>query len=358
MITFGLVIPATTYPQSDARVAFFDRLIDRLEQIPGVTAVAAMNGLPPSRQVNANDTDFEGLVPTPGGPAQNVDYYQITTSDYVRTMGIPVIEGRAFGPGDVAGAPPVMLVNESLAKRFYPGQSVIGRRIRPSGGGGPNTPYFTVVGVLKDVKQGGLDSDTGTELYVTTAQTASTLGFAPQSMNLVLRTSLSLAALAPSIRRVVTEMDASLPIVNMRTMDEVFAASVVRPRFLAQLLAIFAALALTLAAIGTYGVLSYAVTERRHEIGIRMALGADRGKVLGMILGQGLRVTALGLVIGIAGSFALTRLASSLLFQVKPTDPATFIIVAAFITVVAAIACLIPARRATRVDPMVVLREE
>jgi ABC-type antimicrobial peptide transport system permease subunit len=153
-------------------------------------------------------------------------------------------------------------------------------------------------------------------------------------------------------------MDASLPIIDMRTMDDVFSASVVRPRFLAQLLAIFAGLALVLAAIGTYGVLSYNVTERRHEIGIRMALGADRGRVLGMILGHGLRVTALGLVVGVLGSLALTRLVSSLLFQVEPTDPLTFVTVAVFITAVAAVACLIPARRATRVDPMVVLREE
>jgi ABC-type antimicrobial peptide transport system permease subunit len=146
--------------------------------------------------------------------------------------------------------------------------------------------------------------------------------------------------------------------VNMRTMDDVFSQSVVRPRFLAQLLTIFGALALVLAAIGTYGILSYAVTERRHEIGIRMALGADRGAVLGMVLGQGMRVTALGLVVGIIGSLLLTRLVSTLLFEVKPTDPVTFLAVAVFITIIAALACLVPARRATRVDPMVALRDE
>ena len=355
LITFGLVQSGAKYPEMERRAAFFGGVISRIQALPGVTAAAAMTGLPPQRQVNANDTDFEGLTQQPGGPFHNVDYYQIATTDYVRTMGIPVVEGRAFGPGDVAGAPRVMLVNESLKKRFYPDQSIIGRRIRPSGV--PDSVWFTVVGVLKDVKQGGLDSETGTELYVPFEQTPAT-GFTPVNMNIVVRSTLPMETLAPSIREIVTAADPTLPIVNMRTMDDVFSQSVVRPRFLAQLLSIFGALALILAAIGTYGILSYAVTERRHEIGIRMALGADRGTVLGMILGQGMRVTALGLVVGIIGSLLLTRLVSTLLFNVKPTDPLTFAIVALFITAIAALACLIPARRATRVDPMVVLRDE
>jgi ABC-type antimicrobial peptide transport system permease subunit len=211
--------------------------------------------------------------------------------------------------------------------------------------------------VLKDVKQGGLDSETGTELYVPFEQTPPT-GFTPVNMNIVVRSTLPMESLAPSIREIVTAADPTLPIVNMRTMDDVFSQSVVRPRFLAQLLSIFGALSLVLAAIGTYGILSYAVTERRHEIGIRMALGADRGSVLGMVLGQGMSVTALGLVVGIAGSLLLTRLVSTLLFEVRPTDPLTFAAVALFVTVIAVFACLIPARRATRVDPMVVLRDE
>jgi putative ABC transport system permease protein len=355
LITFGLVQSGAKYPEMERRAAFFSGVISRIQALPGVIAAAAMTGLPPQRQVNANDTDFEGLVPQPGGPAHNVDYYQIATTDYVRTMGIPVVEGRAFGPGDVAGAPRVVMVNESLKKRFYPDQPIIGRRIRS--GGLPDSLWFTVVGVLKDVKQGGLDSETGTELYFPFEQTPPT-GFTPVNMNIVVRSTLPMASLAPSIRQIVTEADPTLPIVNMRTMDDVFSQSVVRPRFLAQLLTIFGALALVLAAIGTYGILSYAVTERRHEIGIRMALGADRGTVLGMVLGQGMRVTALGLVVGIVGSLLLTRLVSTLLFEVKPTDPVTFLAVAVFITIIAGLACLVPARRATRVDPMVVLRDE
>jgi predicted permease len=355
LITFGLVQSAAKYPDMQRRAGFFGDVLARIQALPGVTAAAAMTGLPPQRSVNANDTDFEGLTPQPGGPFHNVDYYQIATTDYVRTMGIPVVEGRAFGPGDVAGATRVMLVNESLKKRFYPDQSIIGRRIRPSGV--PDSVWFTVVGVLKDVKQGGLDSETGTELYIPFEQTPPT-GFTPVNLNVVIRSTLPMAALAPRIQEIVMAADPSLPIVNMRTMEDVFSQSVVRPRFLAQLLSVFGGLALILAAIGTYGILSYSVTERRREIGIRMALGADRGSVVGMVLGQGMRMTALGLVVGIVGSLLLTRLVSTLLFDVKPTDPVTFAAVAVFIALVGTLACLIPARRATTVDPMVVLRDD
>ena len=356
LATFQIVIPGPKYPENHRRVAFFQQLNERLSAIPGVTAVAAMSGLPPFRQVNANDTDFEGLTFQPGGIAPNVDYYQTTTTDYVRTMGIPVVEGRAFGPGDVGSAPPVMLVNEALAKRFYPNQSVVGRRMRPSGA--PDSVWFTVIGVLKDVKQGGLDEPTGTELYLAHEQTGTWTGFTPTSMHIVVRSTLPLATLAPSIRQAVGAMDAALPIVNMRTMEDVFSQSVASPRFIAQLLGIFAALALVLAAIGTYGILSYSVTERRHEIGIRMALGADRGSVLAMIVAQGMKVTMIGLVAGVIGALLLTRLVETMLFDVRPTDPATFVAVALVVTLVAVVACVIPARRATRVDPMVVLRDE
>ena len=353
LITFGLVQAPAKFPQPWQRTAFFGGVLQQLQSIPGVTGVAAMTGLPPLRQVNANTTYFEGL-PRTGGPEQLVDYYQTVTTDYVRTMGIPVVEGRALGPGDVAGAPLVVMVNEKLAQRFYPNQSIVGRRIRP--GNAPDSVWFTVVGVLKDVKQGGLDSETGTELYIPFEQTPIT-GFSPANLNIVVRSALPMATLAPRVREIVSAADPSLPIVNMRTMDEVFSESVVRPRFLAQLLTIFGALALVLAAIGTYGVLSYAVSERRQEIGIRLALGADRASVLGMILGQGMRLTALGIVVGIVGSLLLTRYVETQLFDVTPTDPLTFVAVTLFISVIAALACLIPARRATTVDPMVALRD-
>lgn len=355
--TFGLVLPTTTYGDGQSRVDFFSRLTTQISQLPGVQGTAAMTGLPPFRQVNANDTDFEDYQAPPEGPFENVDYYQTVTLDYLKTMGIPLIDGRDFSLADVTGAP-VLLVNETLVKTFYKGQSPVGRRVKPGIGPFADVPWFTIVGVVRDVKQGGLSSKTGTELYFLAEQGPKITKFAPRNMNIVVRSELPFDSIAPQLQRVVQSMDPSLPIVRMRTMDDVFGASVSRPRLLAQLLGTFAALALLLAAVGTYGILAYTVTERRKEIGIHMALGATRGNVMNRILGQGLRLTVGGLVAGLVAAFGLTRLLQTQLFNIKPTDPATMISVAAFITVVALIACYIPAARATRVDPMVVLRDE
>ena len=355
LVTFGVVLPGANYRTPQSSVDFFARLTKDLSEQAGVQGVAAMTGLPPVRLVNANDTDFEGYAAPKEGPFENVDYYQTVTVDYLKTMGIPVVEGRDFSLADVAGAP-VVLVNETLTKIFYKNQSPIGKRLKPSGG--PNTPWFTIVGVVRDVKQGGVSAKTGSELYFLNAQGPGSTGFAPRNMNIVMRTTLPADSLAPQIRRIVGSMDPTLPIVKLRSMDEVFSESVSRPRFLAQLLGLFAGLALLLAAIGTYGILSYSVSERRRKIGIHMALGATRGNVLRMVLGQGFRMTTVGLVAGIAASFALTRLLQTQLFNVKPTDPATMATVTVFIALVAIVACYIPASRATRVDPMVVLRDE
>ena len=359
MVTFGLVLPNATYPPAQ-RAAFFTRVTDRLREIPGVQAVSVMTGLPPLRAVNANDTDFEhipnaapGAQPNPDFPLQNVDYWQFVSHEYVETMGIPVVKGRDFALQDV-GATPVAMVNETLVRKFFGDIDPIGRRLKP--GFGDALPWFTIVGVLKDVKQGGVDEETGSELYLLYNQDPA-LG-APSNMNVVVRTAADPDALAPEIRRVVREADASLPIVRYRSMDEVFADAVARPRFLTTLLGIFAALALLLAAIGTYGILSYAVTERRQEIGIRMALGASRGSVLGIVLKHGLTLAGIGLAIGLAASIGLTRFLQTQLFNVEPTDPLTMAAVSLFIALVAVIACLVPARRATLVDPMIVLRQD
>lgn len=355
--TFGLVLPTTTYQDAQSRVDFFRRLNTQISQLPGVQGTAAMTGLPPFRQVNANDTDFEDYQAPPDGPFENVDYYQTVTLDYLKTMGIPLMEGRDFSLADVTGAP-VLLVNETLAKTFYKDRSPIGRRVKPGVGPGADVPWFTIVGVVRDVKQGGLSSKTGTELYFLADQGPAITKFAPRNMNIVVRSEMPFEAIAPQLQRVVQSMDPSLPIVRMRTMDDVFGASVSRPRLLAQLLGTFAGLALLLAAVGTYGVLAYTVSERSKEIGIHMALGASRSNVMNRILGQGLRLTAAGLIVGLVAALGLTRLLQTQLFNVKPTDPATMISVAAFIALVALIACYIPAARATRVDPMIVLRDE
>jgi len=276
-------------------------------------------------------------------------------------MGIPLVKGRGFEPADVAGAP-VLLVNEALEKKFFTFRKLeaVGQRVNIFDGSGPNgngTKPFTIVGVVRDVKQGGMAAQTGTELYFLNEQGPRAVGFAPGNMNVVVRSTVPESSLAQTIQQAVREQDPSLPIVKLRSMDQVFSDSAARPRFLAVLLGIFAGLALALAAIGTYGILSYSVTERTKEIGIHMALGATRGSVLGMVLGQGMRLTIVGLVAGLAASFFLTRLLQAQLFNVKPTDPATLAAVAGFIAVIAFVACYVPAQRATRVDPMVTLRE-
>src|SRR4051812_5134414 len=361
LTTFGVVLPAASYPKGADRVAFINRLLGRFREMPGVTGVTAMSGLPPNRPVNANDTDFVGYSPQQGEPAENVDYYQTVTVDYLKTMAIPVLKGRGFEAADVEGAP-VLLVNETLEKTFFGFRKLeaVGQRVKIFTGSGPQgngTTEFTIVGVVRDVKQGGMSSKTGTELYFLNEQGPRITGFAPGNMNVAIRSTLPEETLGPAIQAAVQAQDPALPVVKLRTMEQVFADSAARPRFLAELLALFAALALALAAIGTYGILSYSVSERTKEIGIHMALGATRGSVLGMILGQGMRLTIVGLVSGLVASFGLTRLLQAQLFNVRPTDPATLTAVAGFIAVIAFVACFVPAQRATRVDPMVTLRE-
>jgi predicted permease len=352
--TFGVVLPGSRY-NAEQRIGAYRRLMDALGQLPGVQSVAAASGLPPLRNVNANDTDFEHIPnnrPPGTQPAENVDFYQYVSLGYTETLGAAIVDGRGFERPDTEGAP-VVLINEALARRFYTDRSPLGQHIRP---GGPNTPWFTVVGVVKDIKTGGVSEAVGTELYMLADQSPKALGFAPGQMNLLVRSSLPLAQLADGFRRSVADLDPTLPLIRMRSMDDVIDAAIARPRFLTVLLGIFAGLALVLAAVGTYGILSYLVAERRQEIGIRMALGADRREILRMVLDRGLRLSGLGLLIGLIASFGLTRVMATMLYNVRPIDPLTLAVVAGVMAGVAIGACLIPAWRATRVDPLVVLR--
>jgi predicted permease len=355
LVTFAVTLPATTYAKPEQVRGFYERLLAQLRSTAGVQSVAGMTGLPPLRRVDANDTTIEGWVSPPEGPFNNIDYYQTVTLGYIETMGIPIVEGRGFNSSDATQA--TVLVNETMARTYYKGQSAIGRRVKPSGGG--TIPFFTIVGVLKDVKQGGVDQKTGTELYFNFEGLTTTVPqFGVGTMNVVLRTTQPTEALAGTIQQAVAQLDPSLPVEKLRSMDDVFGEAIGRPRLLAQLLGIFAGLALLLAAIGSYGVLSYMVTERRREIGIRMALGADRSSVMRMVLSQGLRLTLFGVVAGLAAAFAMSRVLASLLFGVRPSDPMTIAAVVAIIGAVALVACYLPARVATRVDPMIVLRDE
>jgi predicted permease len=357
--TFGIVLPSPAY-DTVRRVDFLQRMTTNLRAIPGVQAVAAMTGLPPLRNVNANDTDFEHIAPLPPGqprgsvPIENTDFWQTVTVGYTETMGIPVVRGRTFDDKDPFGAP-VVLVNEALVRKFFPpDMDPIGKRLKR--GNGANLPFYTIVGVLKDVKQGGVSEAVGTEVYFLAEQMPATANFAPSNLNIVVRSSLPYGSLAPQFRRVAGEIDPTLPLIRMRSMDDVVGDAIARPWFLTLLLGLFAGLALALAAVGTYGILSYLVAERQQEIGIRMALGADRAEILRMVLMRGLILSVIGLVGGLVGALGLTRVIKTLLYNVTPTDPLTLGIVAGVIGIVAVAACFVPAWRATRTDPMIVLR--
>ncbi len=360
LVTFQLSLATSDYPQPGARAQFYQRLLEKLRGVAGIQAASAMSGLPPNRPLNANDTDIGNYTAPPEGPFENVDYYQSVMTDYFETMGIPIVQGRSFLPSDAASGP-VVIVNETLVNTFWKDQNPIGQTVKPGFGPFATVPEFRVIGVAKDVKQGGVDKKTGTELYALIDQTAIApppITNAPGTLNIVMRTSLPPASLRTTIEGLVREADPSVPVVRLRDMDGVFDESIRRPRLLAQLLGGFAGLALLLAAIGTYGVLSYMVAERRREIGIRMALGADQGSVLAQIMKQGLTLTTIGIVVGLAGALALNRLIASLLFGVQPTDVTTIVAVVGTITLVAAVACWLPAWRASRLDPNIVLRDD
>jgi predicted permease len=356
LVTFSINLPESTYPGGMIRVQAFQRLLDTLRAVPGVEAATAMAGLPPNRPPINNTTRVADATVPAVGAVHIVNYYQYVMPDYFETMGIPMVRGRSFQPSDATSSGFVAIVNEKFAETFWKGRDPIGQRVRPCCNDQP--PWFTVVGVAKDVKQRGVDQETGTELYMSVPQIARPapgLGMAPLN-HVVLRSTLAPTALSQTVERLVREMDPAVPVVRFRDMEEVFAASIQRPRFLAQLLGLFAGLALLLAAVGTYGVISSIVAERRREIGIRMALGAERSRVLAEVMKEGLFVASVGVVVGLGAAFGLSRLVEALLFGVQPTDVPTMAGVAATMIVVAALACLLPAWRASRLDPNAVLR--
>lgn len=353
LVTFSMTSIAPT------RADMYQRVLETLRGVPGVQSATAMSGLPPTRLPDGEEVEFEGYAGADGQPFAAVDYFQSVMTGYFETMGIPIVAGRAFQPADAASPGMVAIVNESLAAKFWKGGNPIGQHLRPPWGDW--VPMFTVVGVAKDVKQGGVDRPAGTEFYFFVDQMARApgpLGRAPITINVTLRTTLPAAALASTIERVVNDSDRRVAVARLREMDEVFADAISRPRLLAQLIGGFALLALLLAAIGTYGVLSYVVAQRRREVGIRLALGADRSRVVGHVVAQGLMLTAGGVAVGLIGAVGVSRVVSSLLFGVAPTDPATTVMVMTTMTAVGLLASSIPAWRASRVDPSIVLRAE
>jgi len=362
LVTFSIAVPSSATGKSGMRphgVQTYQHVLEALRPLPGVQSATATSGLPPTQPASSEDTDIDNYTAPREGPYETVDYYQSVMSDYFETMGIPIVQGRSFQPGDAASSGMVAVVNERLVNTFWTGRNPIGQRLRPDWGDW--VPWFTVIGVAKDVKQGGVDRKPGTEFYFFVEQMANAkppLRRVPEAMHVVLRTTLPPAQLLQTIERAVRDVDPTIPVVRLRDMDAVFAESIGRPRLLARLLGVFAGLALLLAAVGIYGVLSYTVAERRREIGIRMALGADRSSVLADVMTQGLLLTASGVFVGLAVAFTLNRLMASLLFGVRPTDATTMTAVVATIVIVAAFACWLPAWRASRLDPNVVLRAD
>lgn len=356
LLTFEISLPNNTYPDPDDIVGFYGSLIERVRSLPGVIGATAMSGLPPLREVDANDTEFEGVERTDDGPAHNVDYWTSVETDFVQTLGLQVLEGRGFETADVGRDDPVMMVNERLARTFYPGSTPVGRRIRPCCG--DDQRWFTVVGIAADVKQGGVNNDPGTELFFLNPQIGGIGYFAYRTMSLVVRTTGDPLLLAAPIRRAIGDLDGAIPMADVQTMDVNVSRTMAQPRFLTLLLGLFAGIALVLAAVGTYGVMSYSVAARNREIGIRMAMGAQAARVQRMMLAQGTTLAGAGLILGLGGAIGLTRFLSSQLFEVSATDTRTFVLAPLFLAAVALLACFLPARRATRVDPVQALKED
>ena len=352
VITMRVSLPSGTYTDSAKITDFWTRLDGRLMNLPGVQSAALVSGLAPMRPPNMNDTEIEGFVQTQDGPIQNVDFYQAVSKDYFATMGIRLMDGRLFDGRDVQGAPEAVIVNKAMAMTFWPNQNPIGRRVRPSGA----KAWSTIVGMVDDVKNAGLDRPAGTEIYLPYRQPG---GSGSSDMYVVMRTQAGdPRSLAGVVREKLNELDPSLPLADVRLMEDVLSRAQARPRFLTLLLSLFSGVALAIATVGIYGVVSYSVARRTKEFGLRMVLGAQGGDVLGLVMKQGAGMILIGVALGLVLAFTFTRLMASLLFGVTATDLPTFARVTVVLFVVALVACYVPARRATRVDPIHTLRYE
>ena len=345
-----------------ARERFYRQLTDRLAALPGVESVSAINHLPLAGDWWGTSLAIEGRpLPPPG--QEVIGIFRVSRPGYFQTMGIPLRAGRDFTERDTPDAPGVAIINETLARRHWPSEDPIGKRVTlDDPRDNSRTPqWFTVVGVVKDVKQNSWTDAPWKEIYLPFQQSryfyAGTAGHLT-SMTLVIRTSVEPQSLAAAAHETVRSLDRNLPVSSVVTLEQVIADTLWQPRFNLQLIGIFAALAMTLAAIGLYGVMSYSVAQRTREVGLRMALGARRRDVLKLVVGQGMKLALAGVALGLLAAVALTRLMEKLLFEVSATDFSTFALIALLLTIVALLPCWIPARRAAKVDPMVALRRE
>jgi putative ABC transport system permease protein len=346
LLSIELSLAGDRYAEAAQRAAFYQQLLERLAAVPGVQAAAVVNHPPFSGRRGIDVFKIEGRPEPQGLEDLPLADSRVISPGYFRMMGIPLLQGRDFTGADANPAPQTVIVNQAFAERFWPGENPLGRRL------GNDDEWMTVVGVVGDIRQSGLDQEAAPHVYAPYLQTPL------RRSGVLLRTSGEPLSLAAAVRAQVNEIDADQPIYNIHTMEELIAGSVSGRRLNLWLLAVFAATALALAGVGIYGVISYSVTQRTQEIGIRMALGARPGDVLKMIVKQGMIPVVIGMCAGLAGARALTRVMASLLFGTSATDPLTFALIALLLGLVALVACYIPARRATRVDPMAALRYE
>jgi predicted permease len=352
VLTFELDVPDSRYKEDDDKTRFFRTAVERFAALPGVRSAGGVIVLPLRGSFNLSFT-VNGWPPPKPGQEPTLET-RVATPGYFQTVGIPLLKGRYFTPQDDERAPQVALISESAVKKFFPNEDPIGRKIRLGWGRGKDKPNVggEIIGVVGDVRQLGLDVPFEPEIYVPHAQVANS------SLEIVLRTDVPPATLASAVRREVRLLDPDLPIATIETLESIVAESISRPRFYMLLVAIFAGVALLLAAVGIFGVMSYSVAQRTRELGIRIALGAGAGAVRRLVVGQAMTLAGIGLAIGLGAALLLSSTLEKMLFNLSSTDPSTFAAVAGVLFIVALVASWLPARRAARVDPVVALRAE
>lgn len=352
LLTMELDLRTQQYAKDPAILNFWEQLLDRVRALPGVESAALGTVVPMTDSHSRSDITIEGMPMLKPGSFPHPDYHHVSPG-YVSTLGIPLMRGRSFTDQDTETAPPVGMINAKLAGEFFPHQDPVGKRFTFGHATAANPPkWITIVGVVEDTKLYGLANPARLEVYVPFRQAASS------DMTLIVKSLIDPAALIVEIRSAVASVDKDQPIFAISTMQELVEQNVSTSRITLMVLGLFSALAVALAAIGIYGVISYSAAQRTREIGIRMALGAQQANVLRMILGQAGKIACAGIIFGVVGALGLTQLMSSLLFSLSASDPATFAAVALFLAIVTMLASYIPARRAMRVDPMVALRYE
>ena len=349
LLTLNIALPRQKYKESQQANLFFDQLLERIARLPGVEFAGGVDPLPMSGSDSSTGVLIEGqpIVPSADRPEAGE---RSVTPGYFQAMRIPLLEGRQFTEQDRADAPHVVVVNEALAHRFFPGQRALGKRLGLEDDG--KLLWAEIIGVVGNVKHRSLDAEIKPELYEPYHQSPRNF------MSLVVRTAVEPSSMIAAIRDQVLSLDRDQPVFEIKTMEELLSQTLAQSRFIMLLLGIFSALAMALAAVGIYGVMAFFVTQRHKEIGIRMALGAQRRDVLKLVVVEGMGLAVIGVALGLAASFALTRIIANLLFGIGPTDPMTLIGVSFLLASVAFLACWIPARRASRLDPIVTLRAE